>query len=68
MQMTEVLGTVALIAGGYALYKAVKKEISNMAFKKQPAYATARKRPVDPAYTRLVQDPVTGKYRPTSNY
>ncbi len=66
--MTEVLGTVALIAGGYALYKAVKKEISNMAIKKQPAYATARKRAVDPDYTRLVQDPVTGKYRPTSNF
>ncbi|SDQ81141.1 hypothetical protein [Pseudovibrio sp. Tun.PSC04-5.I4] len=66
--MTEVLGTVALIAGGYALYKTIKRELSNMAFNKQPAYATARKRTVDPAYTRLVQDPVTGKYRPTSNY
>ncbi len=66
--MTEVLGTVALIAGGYALYKAVKKEISNMALEKQPAYATARKRPVDPEYTRLIKDPSTGKYRPASNY
>ena len=67
--MTEVLGTVALLAGGYALYKAAKNGLANMvAPQKQPAYATARKRPVDSSYTRLVQDPVTGKYRPMRDY
>ncbi|WP_310621047.1 hypothetical protein [Flexibacterium corallicola] len=61
--MTEVLGTIAMVAGGYALYKLAKKELNR--FQQtvaKPAYARAasQNRPIQ----TLVQDPVTGKYHP----
>ncbi|MDD7911232.1 MULTISPECIES: hypothetical protein [Pseudovibrio] len=63
--MTEVLGSIALLAGGVLLYKTVKREMERFQeTMAQPVYAKARKVRPDASYTRLVQDPVTGKYRP----
>ncbi|MTI18698.1 hypothetical protein E1162_15745 [Rhodobacteraceae bacterium RKSG542] len=67
--MTEVLGAAALFAGGYAIYKMAKKnaerfrEAMNQA-KPAPAYAYAKARRPQNDYPTLVQDPITGKYRP----
>ncbi|OKL42720.1 hypothetical protein A3843_17945 [Pseudovibrio exalbescens] len=63
--MTEVLGGIALFAGGVFLYKTLKREMERLQeTMAQPVYAKARKARPDASYTRLVQDPVTGKYRP----
>lgn len=60
--MTEFLGLAALAVGGYWIVKRMKKKMSDIENQMSNMAQRAAGAP-KPAGT-LVQDPVTGKYRP----
>jgi hypothetical protein len=59
--MTELLGVAALAVGGYWIVQRVKRKMAEVENRISRAAAEA-----DPngRGAKLVQDPVTGKYRP----
>lgn len=59
--MTELLGLAALAAGGYWIVKRMKRKMAEV--ERQFTNMAARSENGRPA-EKLVQDPVTGKYRP----
>ncbi|MEP0235044.1 hypothetical protein [Roseibium sp.] len=59
--MTELLGVAALAVGGYWIVKRMKKKMADVErHLSDIAARSASKRPAE----KLVQDPLTGKYRP----
>ncbi|WP_417671879.1 hypothetical protein [Roseibium sp.] len=60
--MTELLGVAALAVGGYWIVKRMKRKMAEVEkhLSEMAAKATGEPKPSG----TLVQDPVTGKYRP----
>ncbi|WP_298813774.1 hypothetical protein [uncultured Roseibium sp.] len=61
--MTELIGVAALAVGGYWIVQRVKRKMSEVENQISKAAANA-----DPngRGTKLVRDPVSGKYRPSN--
>ncbi|WP_068080820.1 hypothetical protein [Polycladidibacter stylochi] len=60
--MTETFATIAAIAGGYAVFKYVQREVRSWNLGLRPVKAKAYYRSFDNPYPQLVLDPRSGKY------